>query len=48
MAEPDHDEQEPEQLPGGDLLFDARSAGVVHADSSQLANLDRLDFVQCA
>jgi hypothetical protein len=30
------------------VSFDGGSAGVVHADSSQLENLDRLDFVQCA
>jgi len=29
------------------VSFDGGSAGVVHADSSQLANLDRLNFVQC-
>lgn len=29
------------------VSFDGGSAGVVHADSSQLANLDRLDFAQC-
>jgi len=30
------------------VSFDGGNAGVVHADSSQLDNLDRLDFVQCA
>lgn len=30
------------------VAFDAGSSGVVHADSSQLANLDLLRFVQCA
>lgn len=30
------------------VSFDGGSAGVVHADSSQLENLDRLKFVQCA
>jgi hypothetical protein len=30
------------------VSFDGGSAGVVHADSSQLEDLDRLDFVQCA
>ena len=35
-------------LVSAQVAFDAGSAGVVHADSSQLANLDRLNFVQCA
>ena len=30
------------------VSFDGGAAGVVHADSSQLADLDRLRFVQCA
>jgi hypothetical protein len=29
------------------VSFDGGSAGIVHADSAQLANLGRLDFVQC-
>lgn len=35
-------------LVSAQVAFDAGSAGVVHADSSQLANLDQLNFVQCA
>jgi len=35
-------------LVSAQVAFDAGSAGVVHADSSQLANLDRLNFAQCA
>ena len=35
-------------LVSASVAFDAGTAGVVHADSSQLANLDRLNFGQCA
>jgi hypothetical protein len=35
-------------LVSAEVAFDAGAAGVVHADSSQLANLDQLNFVQCA
>ena len=35
-------------LVSAQVSFDSGAAGIVHADSSQLANLDRLNFVQCA
>ena len=35
-------------LVSAQVAFDAGSAGVVHADSSQLADLDKLRFTQCA
>ena len=35
-------------LVSAQVAFDAGSAGVVHADTSQLANLDLLNFAQCA
>lgn len=34
-------------LVSAEVGFDGGHAGIVHADSSLLANLDRLDFVQC-
>jgi hypothetical protein len=30
------------------VSFDAGTAGILHADSSQLANFEKLSFVQCA